>query len=779
VLALALGIGATSATFSVVRGVMLRPLPYANPDRIVVVWESNARRNRNVIATGNFVEWRSRNRSFTHLGMAGPARLNFMLGGQPEEVVGMLASSDLFPVLGVQPALGRAYGPAEDEEGNHLVIIVSHQFWQSRLGGRADVVGTPIMTNGVRRTLIGVMPEGFTVIGQKADFLIPYGWTLERLRSAPGRGSSYGLARLRDGISVEQATTDMKTIAAQLEQEFPQRNTGWSVSLVSVHEQMVDQIRPALQVLAGAVFLVLLVSCVNVANLLLARSAVRYREFGVRTVLGAGRGRLVWQMLIESMSLAAAGGIAGLALAFVFHRGLLAFVANRLPVPRLDQVTLDLPVVALTIGLALITGLAFGIVPAIVSSKDLNEAFRDGGRHGGGPRSRRVLGTLVAVEVALSLVLLSGAGLLIRSFSRLSHIDPGFRAEGLFTARVQLPGTRYDDQRGAAFYTNVLDRISELPGVQSAAGVTFLPLAGPGIGTSFWRTDQPTPAPGQAPTTDVTPVTPGFFRTMGIPHITGRDFTSSDRADSLPVAIINETMAKRHFPANDPIGKPLHVNAGRVERLAYEIVGVVGDIKVASLDREVRPTVYVPHTQMAIGLMTLIARTEANPLSLARSVAAVVHATDSEIPLADVRTMEEVVDSTLARPRIVAVLLTVFAAMALTLAAIGVYGVMAFSVTQRTQEIGVRMALGATTRSVFELVLGQALRLIGVGVVMGLLFASALTRLMETLLYETAPLDPLTFTATAILLTLVATLASYIPARRGMRIAPVEALRAD
>jgi putative ABC transport system permease protein len=503
-----------------------------------------------------------------------------------------------------------------------------------------------------------VMPAGFTLLGERTDFLVPYGWTIEGLRAARGRGYSFGIARLREGVPFEQASLDMKGIATQLSREAPQRNTGWSISLVPVHEQMVDQIRPALQVLAGAALFVLLVSCVNVANLLLARSTLREREMGVRTVLGAGRGRIIRQLLVESLSLAALGGIAGLALAFVFHRGLLALVADNIPVPRLNQVSLDLTVVMLTIGLSLLTGLVFGLVPAIVSARSLNDSFREGGRHGSGPRARRVLGTLVAAEVALSLVLLTGAGLLVRSFVRLSSISPGFRAEGLLTMRVQLPVSRYDTpERRSGFSTTALARIGELPGVRSAAGVTFLPLAGPGIGTSVYRTDQPTPGPGQAPSADVTPITPGFFRTMGIPHVMGRDFTAFDRGDSPPVAIVNEAMVRLHLTDGSPIGKRLHVNAGLIERLDYEIVGVVGDVKLAALDRDIRPTVYLPHTQLAVPLMTLVVRTEMNPLSLAPSVGAAVHALDRELPLADVRTMQEVVDATLARPRTVTVLL--------------------------------------------------------------------------------------------------------------------------
>jgi putative ABC transport system permease protein len=780
-LALALGIGSTSAIFSVVRGVMLRPLPYSNPDRIVVVWENNLARSRprNVIAPSNFVEWRERNRSFTHLGMATAFRLNFMLGGQPEEVIGTMASSDLFPVLGVTPALGRAYGASEDLENNDRVIIVSHEFWRTRLGARTDVIGTSINTNGVPRTLIGVMPEGFTVFGEKTDFLIPYGWTLAGLRETPGRGSSFGVARLRDDVTFAQAESDMKALMALREKEAPRLNTGWSITLVPAHEQMVDQIRPALQVLAGAVLFVWLVACVNVANLLLARSAVREREFGLRTALGAGRTRIVSQMLAESLLLGLAGGVAGLALAFVFHRGLLALVADRFPVPRLEQVSLDPTIVVLTLGLSLLTGLVFGIAPALVASHRLNDAVR-GGRSGGGPRSRRVLGALVATEVALSLVLLTGAALLVQSFVRLSNISPGFRAEGLLTTRVQVPATRYDTpDRRSGFYTNVVSRIAALPGVQSAAAISFLPLAGGGIGTSFFRADRPEPAPGQAPVADVRPVTPEFFRTMGIPQVTGRDFRSADRSESPLVAIVNETLVARYLDGENPLGQRLNVFLGPPDRRVYEIVGVVGDIKLASLDGEVRPTVYVAHTQIAIPLMTFVARTAGNPELLVPGVSAAVHGIDPELPLADVRTMDAVVDRTLARSRIVAVLLTVFAVMALALAAVGVYGVMAYSVAQRTQEIGVRMALGATTDSVFAMVISDALRLVGIGVVAGLVCAAGLTRLLTTLLYETEPLDPITFILTAVVLTIVAMLASFVPARRGTRIAPNQALRAE
>ena len=467
VLALALGIGATSAVYSVVQGVMLRPLPYRDPDRIVTIWENNLRRNRprNVVGPANFVAWQERNRSFEHLGMVGPTRLNIVLNDRPEEVVGLSASSEVFPALGVQPEMGRTYSTDEDLEGNDGVIVISHEFWQTRLGGRPDVLGMTLTTNSRPRSIVGVMPPAFTIEGQRADFLVPYGWTMERLRAAPGRGSSHAVARLRDGVSVQQAADEMKTIAAQLEAEVPQRNTAWSVSVVPIHELTVEQIRTPLLILAGAVGLVLLIACVNVANLLLARSTARQRELGLRTALGAERGRLLRMMLTESLLLGAAGGLAGLALAVAFHRGLLVLVADRIPVPRLDQVALDLPVVGFTLLLALGTGLLFGLVPALFASSHANDQLRAGGRHGGGPAARRALDTLVVAEVALSLVLLAGAGLLIRSFVALQQISPGFVADGVLTARVQVAGDQYNEPRRiSTFYTDVISRVAVMPG---------------------------------------------------------------------------------------------------------------------------------------------------------------------------------------------------------------------------------------------------------------------------------------------------------------------------
>jgi putative ABC transport system permease protein len=782
VLALALGIGATSAIFSVVRGVMLRPLPYRDPDRIVSIWETSVSRNqpRGIVAAANFVEWRERNRSLAYLGMVGPARLNLLLDGQPYEIAGLLASADVFSALGVQPILGRTFTTLEDLRDNDAVMILSHEFWQSRLGGRRDVVGSTINANGRIRTVVGVMAPDFSIEGQRADFYIPYGWTIEALRAATGRGLSHAIGRLRDGVTYAQAVADMTALFTQLEKEAPRRNAGRSVTLVPIHALTVETVRPALMVLSGAVALVLLIACVNVANLLLARSTVRQRELGLRTALGAGRWRLLRQMVTESLLLSLVGGAAGLALAIAFHRGLLALVANRIPVPRLEQVALDLPVVGVTLVTSVATGLLFGLVPALLASSTANDALREGGRHGAGPRARRTLGALVVVEVAMSLVLLAGAGLFIRSFIRLQNVDPGFRPENVLTSRVSLPAARYQQTRDAtAFLDTAIARIRSLPGVQSAAGVSFLPMAGPGIGTSFYRLDRPRPADGQMPSTQVRPVTSEFFRTMGIRQLAGRDFSETDVADSPQVALVSEGLAKRQFPAEDPIGKRLQVSVGREGGMQVEIVGVVGDIKFASLDSETSAAIYIPHSQLSVGLMTFVVRTAVAPASLANSIAGVVRGLDPELPLADVRTMDDVVGATLARPRTVSALLSAFALIALILAGVGVYGVMSYTVSQRTQEIGVRMALGATPTSIFGMVVGQALRLVGLGLVSGVIVASALTRFVGTLLFQTEPIDPLTFAVTALVLVAVAAFASFIPALRGTRVAPTAALRAE
>jgi predicted permease len=550
--------------------------------------------------------------------------------------------------------------------------------------------------------------------------------------------------------------------------------------MFGLQEQMTGELEPAMVTLVAAVALVLLVACVNVANLLLARSAARERELGMRAALGARRGRLVRQMLAESLLLAIAGGLAGLGVAALCHRGLLALLGDRIPIPRIEQVTLDAEVVAVTLLVAVLTGIVFGLMPALVSTRQAGDALREGGRHGAGRRLHRLLGGMVVAEVALSLVLLSGAGLLMRSMVKLRSTDLGFRVDGMLTANAQLPGVRYDVAKGEALLRDTLPRLAALPGVERVAGASCYPVPFPCIGTSFWRADQAKPAEGQLTSGHVRPVTPGFFETLEIPRIAGRDFNDGDTAESAPVAIVSRELARQHFGDVSPLGRPLRINfdhaSGR-DDVEWTIVGVVGDTR-STLDGPVRRTIYVPRSQRPGAAMTYFLRTAQAPALVSTSVARVLQAAEPQAPI-DIRTLDDVVGGTIARQRAIAVLLSAFAVVALALAAVGVYGVMAFSVRERSREIGVRMALGASSASVFRLVLGRALRLVMIGVAVGLVAASLLTQLLETLLFEVEPFDPWTFGTTALVLVLVAAVASCLPARRSMQVAPVDALRVN
>jgi putative ABC transport system permease protein len=780
-LILALGIGVTGAVYSVVRGVMLRPLPYHEPDRVVSIWETG--RNSlmpNVIAPANFVEWRERNGSFDGIGQVGPYRLTFMFDGTAEEVPGFLATANVFSVLGVSATLGRVYTPDEDFGPDANVVLLDYQFWMARFGGRTDVVGTTIVAGGRPRTIAGVLPAGFTVEGVRGNFYVPYNQSPAAMRAAPGRGLSHGLARLRDGVSLEQARAEMTGLAEQLAAERPELNRGRTVLVVPVLEQTVGAVRPALLVLSGAVLLVLLLSCANVASLLLARSTMRARELALRGALGAGRGRLIRQMLTESTLFALLGGSLGLGLAVVLQRALIVLVANRIDVPRLEEVSLDLPVVVFTLGVSLATGFIFGVLPAIVATGGRSEAVRDAGTSRTTPASRRALSSLAAAEVAFSVVLLAGAGLLALSFMRLQHVDPGFATDGLLTARVTLDGALWNDGRVRAdFYTRALERVRVLPGVTGAAGISFLPLAGPSIGTSYWRLDRPTPGPGEASSTRVLPVTPRFFDTMNIPIRAGRDFDSRDAIDSPVVAIVSESLVRQSFGGEDPLGRHLHVSIGLPNDGDAEVVGVADDIAFTGLADAAGPVVYVPHTQLAIGLMTLVVRTAGDPLLLAPALRQVVRELDPGVPVADIQTMQGVVDGTLAQSRAITVLLEAFALAALLLAAVGIYGVTAYSVSRRTQEIGVRVALGARPAGIVGMVFRQALGLTVAGIAAGVVAALGLTRLLASLLYDTAPADPFVFTSVVLVLAGTAVAAALVPAWRASRVDPAIALRCE
>jgi putative ABC transport system permease protein len=782
VVALGLGIGASTAIFSIVHALLLGPLPYGEPDRIVVVWEHNLLRNRprNVIAPANFVAWLERNRSFDRLGMATSTSLTLMLDGVPDEVPGGVASSQALEALGVQPALGRLFSEEEDLLGHEGVAILSFDAWQQRLGGRTDVLGQVIRVNDMPRTVVGVMPRGFDLVGQRADVIVPYGWTLEGLRTTPGRGASFGIARLKPGVTVDRAAADMRDVAAQLTRENPRLDTGWSVSIVPIAEQLTESIRPALLVLSAGAALLLLIACVNLANLLLARGTVREQEIGVRTALGAWRGRLVRQMVTESLVLAAFGCSAGLLIAVALQQGLIAVAGAYSAGPRLDRITIDFSVLAFAIAVSVITGLVFGAVPAVLASSRSADALRESGRVAGRSGAQRTLGALVMVEVALALVLLTGDGLLIRSLVRLQTVDPGFRTADIVTARVTLPDTRYDSaQRQAALASDLISHMASMPGVTDASGVTFLPLAGGGIGTTAYRTDRPAPEPGHALGVDVRPVMPGFFRTMDIRLRSGRDVSERDTVEGPLVAVVSEQFAREQFSADDPIGRTIHVSAGVPGGVNAQIIGVVGDIRMSRLDAAPRPAIYMPFAQLPYGQITLVVRSSRPSAAVIGRLRERLHEADPELPLAEVQTMSEVVSRALARPQATVAVLSGFALLAVALAGVGVYGVMAYAVSRQTREFGVRMALGASRRNIFALVIGHAARLAVAGVAAGLVIAAGLARLLQALLFETPALDPVSFVTAAGVLFSVAIAASAMPARRSTRITPSEALRTD
>ncbi|HLL74582.1 MAG TPA: ABC transporter permease [Pyrinomonadaceae bacterium] len=785
VVALALGIGANSAIFSVVNTVLLRPLPYKDPERLVTVWEENAKAGfpRDTPAVANYIDWRDQNQVFE--GMAAIADQSFNLTGvgEPERLTGRLVSASLFPLLGVEPQLGRAFLPQEDAPGANKVVVIGHGLWQRRFGGDPKIVGRQINLNGENHEVVGVMPAHFQFPDPKDEVWAPIAFTQQQ---AANRGSHYlqVVARMKPNVSVGQAQAEMTAIAARLRQQYPEQNADLGATVVPLQEHLVGDIRPALLVLLGAVGFVLLVACANVANLLLARAAVRQKEIAVRIALGASRLRLVRQFLTESVLLAALGGAVGLLLA-VWGVGLLkTFIPEN--ISQVRSIALDARVLGFTLLVSLLTGLVFGLAPALQASKfNLNETLKEGGRDSAqGSRGNRVRAALVVAEVAVSLVLLIGAGLLMNSFMRLRSVDPGFSADNLLTMSVVLPRNKYpDSQRRAAFYDEMVSRVEALPGVKSAAVTNWIPLVRQGDSTGFSIEGRPDPAPGEGRRNVVVTraVHPHYFRAMGIQLLQGRALDERDRADAPNVAVISETMARRHFPGEDPLGK--RITPGDATSTNPDdwvtIVGVARDVRQVELAAEPKPQMYVPYAQgwSIFAPRYLLVSTSVEPMSLASAVRGAVWSIDRDQPVSDVRTMEEVLSASLARQRFSTLLLGVFGSVALLLAAVGIYGVMSYSVAQRTHEIGVRMALGAQRGDVLKLAVGQGLKLILVGVGIGLVAAFALTRVMESLLFGISATDPLTFVAIPVVLVFAGLLASFVPARRATKVDPMIALR--
>ena len=786
VLALALGIGANTAIFTIVNAVLLEPLPFRDPGRLVVMWETNARRagRPNTIAPANFLRWRERATAFERMAPFYDYRINLTGSGAPEELIGMDVTSDFFPTLGVSPVAGRIFADDEGPQGHDAVAILSYALWQRRFGGDAGVVGRTIQLNGRPITIVGIMPadtrlfiKRWSLTGKPAELWMPFAFT-EASRQPRGRYMS-AIARLKPGVPLSEAQAQMTTIAGGLTREFPEFDTGWGALLVPMHRELSGDLRPALLVLTGAVGFVLLIACANVANLLLARGATRRREIAIRTALGAGRVRIIRQLLTESLVLCVLGGGFGL---LVAQWGLDALLAISPPeLADLGSVSLSYPVLAFTAAVSLVTAIVCGFAPAFEGSRgSVQEALKDGARQiGASVRHRRIRQAFVVGEIALAVVLLVGAGLMLRSFGTLRGVNPGFDARQVLTARVTVPTRRYDtDTKRIDFFANLVARMAAIPGVESAGAVSYLPLAGTGAATGFTIVGQPAPLPGQGPTTDVSVCDDGYFRALRIPLLRGRVFSEREMKEKANVVVVNEALAKRYFPNGDAIGKSL-VIAMNDPQVPTEIIGVVADLKFSDFAAEARPMTFWPHPQLAYGAMTLTIRTASDPASFGPLVEREVHALDTDQPVADVRTMDQWVARTLSQARFSSTLLTTFAGLALALAAIGIYGVMSYSVSQRTSEIGIRLALGAEARDILGMVVGGAARLAALGLAIGVVLSLALSRTMTSLLYETAGTDPVTFAAVVAVLGAVAIAASYFPARRASRIPPVEALRAQ
>ena len=782
VVALALGIGANTAIFSVVDAVLLRALPYRHANRLVVMWEHKRTSSnpRNVVAPANFLDWHDQAQSFDDMAAFVDVRFNLTGTGAPIEIPAQVSTGNLFALLGADAQLGRTYTVADEEPGHDDVVVLSHDLWQRQLGGDPAIVGKTLTMNGHVVTVLGVMPPGFkwfikenSQSGKPAELWTPHRWA-NRQRS--GRFLSV-VARLKPNVSVAQAQAEMDTIAGRLEQQYVEFNTGWEAKLVPVREQLAGEIKPALMILLGAVAFVLLIACANVANLMLARAASRQKEIAIRTALGAGRWRVMRQLLTESVLLALVGGTLGLLLALWGVDVLVALSPKNLISG--EEVGLSLPVLGFTFGISLLTGIVFGLWPAFEAARsDPHEALKETGRSNtGGPRSRRARGAFVVAEVALALVLLVGAGLLMKSFLRLQAINPGFDPQNVLTMRVLLPRTKYpDDAKRVAFFRQAVERMQGLPGVVSAAAADTIPFAGLGSATGFTIEGQPAPAAGDAPVTDVRVVDEHYFRTMNIPVIHGRTFTAEEANTDRRTIIINEALARKYFAGRDPIGQRIVVDMKEVNE-PNEIIGVVGDARYTKLETEARAMVYWTHPQLANSAMTLVLRTAGDPLSVAPAAQREIQALDRDQPVADVRPMASWIGESIARARFGALLLNLFAAVALVLAALGLYGVMAYTVTQRTHEIGIRMALGAQSRDILRMVVGQGLLLTLIGVVLGLGAAFGLTRLLSSLLYGVSATDPAIFAGLSALLALVAFAASYVPARRATKVDPMVALR--
>src|SRR5262245_44820973 len=776
VLTLALGIGANTAVFSVINATLLRPFPYENPERLIILQQRNADGGLQDASYPNFADWRSQSTSFDSMAAQREGEsFNFSGAGEPERLQGQIVSSNFFQTLGIRPYRGRDFVAEDDRPGAEPVTILSYGFWQRRFGSDESVLGKPITLNNQSFTVIGVTPANFQ-FGTAADVFVPIGTRgLKMNRSAEGRDPGVlVVARLKPAVSIAQAERELNTIAARLEQQYPETNTGSRVRIESLHESFVGGTRLPLFTLLGAVGLVLFIACANVANLLLVRSAARQREMALRAALGAGRWRIVRQLLGESLLLALLGGVLGVLLASWGTNLITSYLPG--DVPRLREVGIDSTVLGFTLGISLLAGVIFGMAPAWQASRaNLTQALQEGGRGSTGSR-QRLRSALVVSEVALTLAVLVGAGLLIRSFWRLQQVDSGFDARNMLMMQISVkagPG----EGAIAAFFEQLRQKVHSLPGVKSVAVSDGLPILRDANWSPFNIEGRPPPEPGNQTWAIRYTVSPEYFQTLGIQFLKGRGFTAQDRLNSPPVAIIDETFARQHFQNEDPLGKGLIL--ALPDGPGIEIVGVVRHVKHAGLDERAAgsPQFYLNFNQRRSNASHLLVRSGVDPLSLAGAVRDQVWALNKDQPVFNVRTMEQVVSESIAPRRFSALLMVIFGSVALVLASIGLYGMMSYSVAQRTSEIGIRVALGAQRRDVLTMVIKQAIGLALLGVVAGLVTALALAQLLRNLLFGVGAADPLTFGVVAFVLLSVAFLASFVPARRAAKVDPIVALR--
>ncbi|HKY03360.1 MAG TPA: ABC transporter permease [Blastocatellia bacterium] len=781
VVVLALGIGANTAIFSVVYGILLRPLPYKDPDRIITVWQNDPKTGANQVdcAPANFIDWRDRNQVFEQMALAEPYSHDLTGQGEPETFRSWLVSEGFFEVLGATALHGRVFQPDDYRPGNDRVVVISYDLWKRRFGSDPGLVGQELLLRNQPYTVVGILPPALKFPPESNR----EAWAPRVFRDSDrqNRASTYMkvIGRLRPGTTLEQAREEMRTIASHLADEYPRTNAGTGITLVPLPEQLVGQVRPALLVLLGAVAFVLLIACANVASLLLVRGAERHRELAIRAALGASRTRLVRQMFTESFLLAVTGGLGGVLLAIWGVDLIIAISPEDLP--RLGEVGIDTSVLAFTFAVSVITAIIFGLAPSIQFSKpDLQESLKEGGRTAtDGARRHLLRNALVVTEIALALVLLVGAGLLIRSFTQLTKVDPGFVSERALALEVHIWSRSRVPAERAAFFDQALQRISQLPGVESAGTVLALPFVGDensiDIDPPFTIAGRPPFLEGQEPTAYLSFTGGDYFKAIGIPLLAGRPFSKFDNQEAPVAFVISESMVRRHFTDEDPIGKRMTVNYGR--GITGEIVGVVGDVRHSGFDSEPRPEIYMHHPQNPYGSMTFVVRTTGDPTAMIPAIKNEIWAVRSDQPISRIATVDDLISKSLEHRRFNLLLLSLFAAIALILAAVGIYGLISFSTSQRTHEIGVRMALGARAADIWRLVIGRGLLLISAGLCAGLAASLALTRLLSGMLYGVSATDVTTFAVVSLVLAAVGLAACYIPARRAMKVDPMVALR--